>query len=100
MCHRIRECMRQGGLGPLGGEGKVVEADETYYGRKSGYVAATFKGRAAYRSRNGKSPAGKRTIVALVERGGNVRSFHVRVPIQYGAEDYFGQYRSRNTTAH
>ena len=32
MAHRIRECMRQGGLAPLGGEGKVVEADETYYG--------------------------------------------------------------------
>ena len=32
MCHRIREAMRSGGLGPLGGEGKIVEADETYYG--------------------------------------------------------------------
>src|SRR3984885_10362520 len=32
MCHRIREAMRAGGLGPLGGGGKVVEADETYYG--------------------------------------------------------------------
>ena len=36
MAHRIRECMRAGGLNPvtpLGGEGKVVEADETYFGR-------------------------------------------------------------------
>ena len=33
MCHRIREAMRAGGLGPLGGEGKIVEADETYYGK-------------------------------------------------------------------
>jgi hypothetical protein len=32
LCHRIREAMRTGGLGPLGGEGKVVEADETYFG--------------------------------------------------------------------
>ena len=31
MAHRIREAMRQGGLGPLGGPGMVVEADETYY---------------------------------------------------------------------
>jgi hypothetical protein len=30
MAHRIREAMRAGGLGPLGGEGKIVEADETY----------------------------------------------------------------------
>jgi transposase-like protein len=36
MHHRIREAMRNGGLAPvtpLGGEGKVVEADETYFGR-------------------------------------------------------------------
>ena len=32
MCHRIREAMRAGGLDQLGGEGKIVEADETYYG--------------------------------------------------------------------
>ena len=32
MCHRIREAMRAGGLTPLGGAGKIVEADETYYG--------------------------------------------------------------------
>ena len=32
MCHRIREAMRAGGLGPLGGDGKIVEADETYFG--------------------------------------------------------------------
>ena len=32
MCHRIRECMRSGGLEPLGGEDKIVEADETYFG--------------------------------------------------------------------
>jgi transposase-like protein len=33
MCHRIREAMREGGFtNPMGGEGKIVEADETYYG--------------------------------------------------------------------
>jgi transposase-like protein len=31
LCHRIREAMRTGGLGPLGGSGKIVEADETYF---------------------------------------------------------------------
>ena len=32
--HRVMEAMRRGGLDlpPLGGEGKVVEADETYFG--------------------------------------------------------------------
>src|SRR3954453_23169735 len=33
MAHRLREAMRDGGLlPPLGGEGEIVEADETYYG--------------------------------------------------------------------
>jgi transposase-like protein len=33
MAHRIRECMRDGGLEPLGGGGSIVEADETYHGK-------------------------------------------------------------------
>ena len=33
MMHRLREAMRTGGLEPLGGDGKVVEADETYFGQ-------------------------------------------------------------------
>lgn len=33
MMHRLREAMRVGGLAPMGGEGTVVEADETYYGK-------------------------------------------------------------------
>src|SRR6266850_7731742 len=35
MMHRIREAMPKA-RGPLGGEGKIVEADETYIGRKEG----------------------------------------------------------------
>ena len=35
MCHRIREGLSAGTLaGPLGGQNKVVEADETYIGGK------------------------------------------------------------------
>ncbi len=34
MAHRIREAMKlDADAGPIGGEGKVVEADETYFGR-------------------------------------------------------------------
>jgi transposase-like protein len=36
MAHRIRECMRSGGLAPLGGTGKTVEVDETFIGRLEG----------------------------------------------------------------
>ena len=49
---------------PIGGEGKVVEADETYIGRKEGTDKRRGHGH-------------KRTVVSLVERGGEVRSFHV-----------------------
>lgn len=36
MCHRIREAMKTDGTdGPLGGQDKVVEADETYVGGKA-----------------------------------------------------------------
>jgi transposase-like protein len=65
MAHRIRESMRAGGLSPLGGGGKVVEADETYIGRLKGQPV-----------RRGGSTH-KNTVVTLVERGGSARSFHV-----------------------
>ncbi len=72
MSHRIREAMRSGGFGPMGGEGEIVEIDETIYGR-----AATHpKGR---RSKDAKitNSAHKNVIVSLVQRGGGVRSYNV-----------------------
>ena len=73
LAHRIREAMRAGGLAPLGGGGSIVEADETYFGNverpmshKQGRIRVNRKGN-------------KRPIVTLVERGGNVRTFHVPV---------------------
>jgi transposase-like protein len=36
LSHRIREAMRSGDLAPFGGEGGVVEVDETYIGRRKG----------------------------------------------------------------
>lgn len=78
LCHRIREAMRTGGLEPLGGEGKIVEADETYYGpTEKPYASPQRKGRPF--TGGGRGPANKRPVVALVERGGNVRTF--RVPV-------------------
>jgi transposase-like protein len=75
MAHRIREAMRVGGLGPLGGAGKIVEADETYFGKVAKPRTTTTTGRPFVRGAEG--PANKRAILSLVERGGNVRSFHV-----------------------
>ena len=79
MMHRLREAMRTGGLEPMGGEGKIVEADETYYGKADvARVSPQRKGRPF--TKGGRAgPHGKRPIVALVERGGSVRSFHVPV---------------------
>jgi transposase-like protein len=64
MMHRIREAMREGKFSPLGGEGKFVEADETFTGGKA-------------RNRAYKAPPSKEPVLALVERGGKVRSYHV-----------------------
>lgn len=41
MSHRIREAMRSGDLEPFGGNGSVVEADETYLGREPGKPVVT-----------------------------------------------------------
>ena len=77
--HRVMEAMRQGGLDlpPMGGEGKIVEADETYFGEqpKKPRISQT-RGR-PYHQERPNGPADKRAIVSLVERGGKVRSFHV-----------------------
>lgn len=66
MAHRIREGMRTlpTAKGPLGGENKVVEVDETYVG-----------GKAANRAY--KPTPKKHAVVSLVEREGRVASFHV-----------------------
>jgi transposase-like protein len=75
MMHRLREAMRQGGLGPLGGEGQIVEADETYFGNVPEAKRRTVTTAGRPFTKKGKT-ANKRAIVSLVERGGRVRSFH------------------------
>ena len=66
MCHRIREAMDPAaGSEPLGGFGKIVEADETFVGSKPGF-----------KRRHGVTH--KMKVLSLVERGGSVRS--VRIP--------------------
>ena len=80
MAHRIREAMRDGGLlPPMGGEGGIVEADETYFGPVDERRPSKQRGDRPYTKGGRSGPSGKRAIVSLVERGGNVRSFHVAV---------------------
>lgn len=73
--HRIREAMRSGDLAPMGGNGGIVEMDETYHGKVDKPRDVTTSGRPY--TKGGAGVANKRTIVSLVERGGKVRSFHV-----------------------
>jgi len=74
MSHRIREAMTENMAGPLGGSDKVVEADETYWGSEGGSKSASKKSGAR---KSGGALKDSNKVVALVERGGKVRAFHV-----------------------
>ncbi|MDT3683837.1 MAG: IS1595 family transposase [Pseudorhodoplanes sp.] len=67
MMHRIREAMRDGQPGPMGGKGSEVQADETYYGNTSKRAKGYKKGL-----------KNKSSVVALVEPEGNCRAFVVQ----------------------
>jgi transposase-like protein len=61
MAHRLREAMRDTPKGQLGGSGKIVEADETFFVNKKGYPIKPGMGH-------------KMAVLSLVERGGSIRS--------------------------
>jgi transposase-like protein len=61
LSHRIREAMRNDSLTPIGGGGKIVEADETFFVNKKGFPVQSGVGH-------------KMAVVSLVERGGPIRS--------------------------
>lgn len=72
MAHRIREAMNPGkAQGPMGGEGKFVEADTTYIGgkEKNKHVGK--------RNRKNIGGMGKQIVHTLVERDGTARSHHI-----------------------
>ena len=64
MSHRIREAMTTVGMEPMGGEGAVVEIDETFIGQKKDMPKQ-------------RGYAHKHAVMTLVERGKGSRSFHV-----------------------
>jgi hypothetical protein len=60
-----------GAIAPLGGDGKIVEADTTLVGGKE-------KNKHASKRRNwGTGAVGKQIVHTLVERGGRARSDHI-----------------------
>jgi len=64
MMHRLREAMTPINPSRLGGLGDVVEADETYFGKKAGRRKAAGAGGYAH----------KIAVLSLTERGGETRS--------------------------
>ena len=65
MCHRIREGMTPAKRGPIGGEGRTVEVDETEIG-----------GKKRWRAYAKKEPK-KHKVLTLVDRDGDSYSFHI-----------------------
>ncbi len=72
MAHRIREGMREVNPGPLGGDGKWVEVDETAIGGKE-----RNKHLSKRNPKNIGMSGGNEIAFALVVRDGRVRSHHV-----------------------
>lgn len=69
MAHRIREAMRDENPPKLGGEGEIVESDETFWGPKDRDTNPTMRKR-----RRGKpGPGRKKAIIGLVQRSGPSR---------------------------
>jgi transposase-like protein len=93
LAHRIREAMRDDGSAPpIGGKGKIVEADETYFGKKEKVGKRTIRGKPGL--------ASKRPVVALVERGGRARMFHVERATAATIRDVMVRSVSRKSNLH
>jgi transposase-like protein len=73
MAHRIREAMRIGPMAPMGGGGSIVEADETFISTSAEGRALKAKGVKSL----GRGGTYKRTVLTLVDRKGEARSFHI-----------------------
>lgn len=65
MTMRLREAMNGAENGPIGGEGKTIESDETFVGGKAKNV------------HKGKPIPKKHAVQALIERDGEVRARHI-----------------------
>lgn len=98
MFHRLREAMSDPKAAPIGGEGKVIEADEAYHGKtKTPYVSPQRKGRAFTKTGGGNN---KRPIVALVERGGEARVMHMSAVTAKNLREFIDRNADKKSRLH
>jgi transposase-like protein len=76
MAHRIREAMREDNPQQLGGEGKTIEMDDTYYGQAGSHDPDSwiFVNGRGWVKKGGEEHM---RIMTLVERGGSARSIKI-----------------------
>jgi len=99
MAHRIREAMKDMEPPAMGGEGKIIEADETYYGKLETpreLSPRSVPGKTGKRHGSSK----KRIVFGLVERGGEVRTFHVQSATAYDVRKIIVKNVSRKSDLH
>ena len=100
MAHRIREAMRlDGSAEPMGGAGRIVEADETYLGNQE-FPTDPETGKPYRMIGKRRGFAYKRAILTLVERGGSVRTFHVGATDQFTVRKIVHENVSRESRLH
>ncbi len=99
MTHRIREAMKDMKAAPLGGEGKIVEVDETYFGERDTPIKSAQRRGRPYKYKR-KGPRNKRAVVSLVERGGKSRTFHVDHATAENVRKVIVRNVSRKSTLH
>jgi transposase-like protein len=98
MAHRIREAMIDENPEPMGGPGKSVQADETYFGNVENPRSVKTDGTAF--TKGGKSgPSNKRAVVALVSEG-KARTFHVKTANAATAREILVSNVKRETELH
>jgi transposase-like protein len=88
MTMRLREAADDAEASPLGGEGKVLESDETFVGGKKKNV------------HRGKPEPKKKPVHALVERGGRISAKHIADVTAATLRDALGKAADRKSALH
>ncbi len=101
LAHRVREAMKDdGSAGPLGGSGKIVEADELYQGKRETPIKSKQRGDRPFTKRGKGGPAQKRVVIGLVERGGKTRLVHINHATKESVRDVVVRNVSRESALH